>query len=42
MVVLEGEHRVDSEIARILTVATPGGFERLFLKHGVLGDAPLR
>jgi quercetin dioxygenase-like cupin family protein len=35
-------HRVHSEVARILTVATPGGFERLFLEHGVLGDAPLR
>ena len=35
-------HRVVSEIARILTVATPGGFERLFLEHGTPGDAPPR
>ncbi len=33
-------HRVDSRVARILTVATPGGFERLFLEHGSTGDAP--
>jgi quercetin dioxygenase-like cupin family protein len=30
-------HRVDSDVARILTVATPGGFERLFLEHGSTG-----
>jgi quercetin dioxygenase-like cupin family protein len=35
-------HRVDSETARILTVATPGGFERLFLEQGTRGDAPPR
>ena len=35
-------HRVNSEIARILTVATPGGFEKLFLEHGAPGDAPPR
>ena len=35
-------HRVDSEIARILTVATPGSFERLFLEYGSPGDAPPR
>jgi quercetin dioxygenase-like cupin family protein len=33
-------HRIESELARILTVATPGGFERLFLEHGTAGDAP--
>jgi quercetin dioxygenase-like cupin family protein len=33
-------HRVESEIARILTIAIPGGFEQLFLSHGTPGDAP--
>ena len=33
-------HRVVSETARILTIATPGGFERLFLEHGATGDSP--
>jgi quercetin dioxygenase-like cupin family protein len=33
-------HRVDSESARILTIAIPGGFEQLFLSHGTTGDAP--
>jgi quercetin dioxygenase-like cupin family protein len=33
-------HRVDSEIAHILTIAIPGGFEQLFLTHGTTGDAP--
>jgi len=28
-------HRVTSAKARILTIATPGGFERLFTDHGV-------
>ena len=28
-------HRVTSDTARILTIATPGGFERLFTDHGV-------
>ena len=32
-------HRVASEIARIWTVATPGGFERLFLEHGAASAA---
>jgi quercetin dioxygenase-like cupin family protein len=32
-------HRVDSDVAHILTVATPGGFERLFLEHGATGAA---
>ena len=31
-------HRVASETARLLTVATPGGFERLFLEHGATRD----
>jgi quercetin dioxygenase-like cupin family protein len=33
-------HRVESPVARILTIATPGGFERLFLDLGTTGDAP--
>jgi quercetin dioxygenase-like cupin family protein len=33
-------HRVESPVARILTIATPGGFERLFLEHGSTGDTP--
>jgi quercetin dioxygenase-like cupin family protein len=32
-------HRVDSDVARILTVATPGGFERLLLEHGATSAA---
>jgi quercetin dioxygenase-like cupin family protein len=35
-------YRVESATARLLTVATPGGFERLFLEHGIAGDAPPR
>jgi quercetin dioxygenase-like cupin family protein len=33
-------HRVESDAARILTVATPGGFERLFLEHGSDASRP--
>jgi quercetin dioxygenase-like cupin family protein len=33
-------HRVESEQARILTIATPAGFERLFLEHGSTAGAP--
>jgi quercetin dioxygenase-like cupin family protein len=33
-------HRVTSQTARILTIATPGGFEQLFLEHGTTGASP--
>ena len=34
-------HEVTSETAHILTVATPGGFERLFLDLGTSEPAPV-
>ena len=33
-------HTVESERARILTIDTPAGFERLFLEHGSSAGAP--